>query len=422
MLNLKGETSSKLIKNFSWLSFLHISNYLFPLITVPYVVRILGVENYGLANFAIAFSLYFVTISDYGFNLSATREIALHKNDQNELNVIFNSVLFIKIFLFIISIIIFLLLATKVDLFRRHFFLYIIAISGVLGNVLFPSWFFQGIEKMNLITFFSIAIKILFVISIFIFVTNKNDIDIYLIVNSASSIIMGFITVLYAYYRLGIKFLIPTKIAIIKQLKEGYHLFISSVSINLYTSSNTFLLGILAGNQAVGLFTGANKIREAYQGLIANFGRTFYPHITQQFQINKQIAFNQIKKFSRIVLTLSFGSGLILFIFSKEIVLIVLGNEFMEAISLLRIMAFVPAVITISNIYGIQMMLNLGYKKQFNRIILFAAIVNFIFMFSLVPLIGAEGAAISTLGTEVFVSSAMFLFIYNKLKSKRKIV
>ena len=305
MFKLKGETKSKLIKNFSALTVLQISNYLFPLITVPYLVRVLGVENYGLANFVIAFTAYFITFSDYGFNLSATREAALNKNNNKELSVIFNSVLFIKLILFVSGFLFFSIIVFSFELFSKNYILYIIAFGSVLGNVLFPSWFFQGIERMNLISVFSIIVKILFVSSIFLFVKSVNDVDLYLIINSVSSLILGLITIFYVYTKLNIKFLIPSKNNLLYQLKEGYHIFLSTLSINLYTTSNTFLLGLLTGNQAVGIFSGANKIREAYQGLLGNFGRTFYPHISEQFKENRSKAFSQIKKYSVIVVGLS---------------------------------------------------------------------------------------------------------------------
>jgi len=414
LFKLKGETKSKLIKNFSALTVLQISNYLFPLITVPYLVRVLGVENYGLANFVIAFTAYFITFSDYGFNLSATREAALNKNNNKELSVIFNSVLFIKLILFVSGFLFFSIIVFSFELFSKNYILYIIAFGSVLGNVLFPSWFFQGIERMNLISVFSIIVKILFVSSIFLFVKSVNDVDLYLIINSVSSLILGLITIFYVYTKLNIKFLIPSKNNLLYQLKEGYHIFLSTLSINLYTTSNTFLLGLLTGNQAVGIFSGANKIREAYQGLLGNFGRTFYPHISEQFKENRSKAFSQIKKYSVIVVGLSIVSGLLLFIFAPQIIRIVLGPDFSEAVSVFQILAFVPAIIMISNIAGIQIMLNLDYKKEFNRIIFSAALLNIILMFVLVPSLSYNGAALSILITEIFVSTVMVMFIFKK--------
>ena len=241
-----------------------------------------------------------------------------------------------------------------------------------------------------------------------------NDVDLYLIINSVSSLILGLITIFYVYTKLNIKFLIPSKNNLLYQLKEGYHIFLSTLSINLYTTSNTFLLGLLTGNQAVGIFSGANKIREAYQGLLGNFGRTFYPHISEQFKENRSKAFSQIKKYSVIVVGLSIVSGLLLFIFAPQIIRIVLGPDFSEAVSVFQILAFVPAIIMISNIAGIQIMLNLDYKKEFNRIIFSAALLNIILMFVLVPSLSYNGAALSILITEIFVSTVMVMFIFKK--------
>ena len=137
----------KLLKNWGALSFLQASNYLFPLITLPYIVRVLGPEKYGLVNFAAAFIGYLVTISDYGFNLSATKEISINRDNKTDINKIFSSVIFTKVFLGFLSVVFLVAIVHLFNIFYKNEELYYITFGIVVGNILFPQWFFQGVEK-----------------------------------------------------------------------------------------------------------------------------------------------------------------------------------------------------------------------------------------------------------------------------------
>lgn len=410
----KLKTHKTLVKNFSSLSVLQISNYLFPLITFPYLVRVLGVENYGLANFAIAFSAYFVTITDYGFNLSATREVSIFRENKEQLQRIFSSTLIIKVFLFFISALIFFPALLIFEKFRSDYLIYSIAFVGVFGSVLFPIWFYQGIEKMLSITLITIIIRFFSVAGIFIFVKMEADVVIYLILVSGATVLMGLSSMIYLFSQYDIGFSIPQKISILFRLKRGWYLFLSTLSINLYTSSNTFLLGLLGGNVAVGYFSSANKIREAAQGILGNLGRTVYPHIGNVLQKSKSEGLIFIKKYGKLVGSLSFAVSVLIFLFAEQLVILIAGSNYQNSISVLRILAFMPFTIMLSNVFGIQLMLNLGYEKQFTKIIGWAALLNVILMFLFVPLLNEDGAALAMLLVEIFVTLVMILFCWKK--------
>jgi PST family polysaccharide transporter len=148
-----------LFKNFSSLTILQISQYIFPLITFPYLVRVLGPDGYGLVAFATAFVGYFTVITDYGFNLSATRDISINRDNPEKLNQIFNSVITVKIILFFLSVIIFLPIVYGFSKFSDDLEIYLLSFISVLGTTLFPVWFFQGVERMGFITIISVVIK-----------------------------------------------------------------------------------------------------------------------------------------------------------------------------------------------------------------------------------------------------------------------
>jgi len=144
---INNETK-RVSKNFGSLLVLQGANFILPLITLPYLVRVLGTELFGLVMFAQAFVLFFNVFVDFGFNLSVTREISINRDDKNSLSQIFYSVFFIKILLIIISIIVISLIVYFVPRFNSDPEIYLLSFGIVIGQALFPVWFFQGIEKM----------------------------------------------------------------------------------------------------------------------------------------------------------------------------------------------------------------------------------------------------------------------------------
>ena len=403
-----------LFKNFSSLSLLQISQYLIPLITFPYLVRVLGPDGYGLVAFATAFVGYFTVITDYGFNLSATKQISLNRSDKKKTSEIFNSVLTVKLLLFLLSILVVIPITLLFDRFNKDAAIYLISFVSVFGTVLFPVWFFQGIERMGYISAISITLKILWAISIFIFVHSYNDILILVSLNTLSSLLTGIIGITIVVFGFKVKIEVPNKNLIKYQFNKGWHYFLSTASISLYTISNIFILGLFASDTVVGYFSAADKIRQAIQNLSSSAGTTIFPHLSSEFNRSKTAAINFLRKYVLIVGTLTFLASLTLFVFSKQIVLVVLGADYLQSVILLKIISFLPIIIFFSNVAGIQTMLNMGFKKEFANIIMIAGIFNIFLSFIIIPIYLNVGTAIMVMLTEILVTSQMVLFLRRK--------
>ncbi|MBU2493706.1 MAG: flippase [Bacteroidetes bacterium] len=407
----------KLIKNFSSLTILQISDYIFPLITFPYLVRVLGVENFGTANFAFAFITYFTAFTEYGFRFSATREIAVFKNNIKQLENIFNSTVIIKSILCMISFAVFLLIILNFQTFSGNLPIFLTAFLFAAGSVFYPYWFFQGIEKMHFLYRVTIPLRIISTAAIFVFVTSGDNLFEYVLIISSYQFISGLILYITAKNYFNIKFVLPSKYHFLRQLKKGYHIFLSQISINIYTSSNVFILGLLSGGLSVGYYTGANKIKEAVSGIFLNMGTAVFPHFSELLLNNRRAGIKSLKKYLMIASIISVLSGFIFFIYPAEIILFVLGDQYLNSINVMRILAFIPFIIVISNVFGIQLMLNTGLAKEFNRIISAAAFLNMILMFLLVPPLREQGAALSMLLAELFVTITMGILV-----TKRKLL
>jgi PST family polysaccharide transporter len=411
---LATETRRRLFENFLSLSFLQVANYIFPLITLPYLVRVLGPEKFGLISFAQAFIGYFVILTDYGFNLSATREIAIYREDKEKISEIFSSVMVIKFFLFLLALGIMSAIIFTFEKFKQDWKIYYLTFGMVLGQVLFPVWFFQGMERMKYITFLNILAKLIFTIAIFVFVRKVEDYLYVPLLNSSGFIVAGVLGLWIILKDFGIEFKMPSWKEIKYQLKEGWYIFISTVAISLYTISNTFILGLFTNNTIIGYYSAAEKIIKAIQGLLGPISQTIYPHVSKLMYESKEYGIKFLRKVTFLIGSFSFVLSLIIFIFADLIVRIVLGFQYTESVIVLKILAFLPFIIGLSNIFGIQTMLTLNFRKAFSNILISASCLNLVLALILVSSLKHIGISISVLISEMFVTVSMYIYLKNK--------
>ena len=165
----------RLIGNITSLTILQIFNYALPLLLIPYLISILSAKLYGEIILAQTLVLYFIVLVDYGFTLSATRDIAVNRDNKEKLSEIFSLVMTIKLFLLLVSFVVFVLIVSLFDKFNNYQEIYYICFIAVIGQALFPIWYFQGIEDMKYITIINISCKTFFTILTFIFVQSESD-------------------------------------------------------------------------------------------------------------------------------------------------------------------------------------------------------------------------------------------------------
>jgi PST family polysaccharide transporter len=302
------------------------------------------------------------------------------------------------------------------DKFSRNWEVYLLTFGMVLGQILFPIWLFQGMEKMKFITYLSISAKIISTICIFIFVKNKSHFYYVPIFNSLGFLVVGLFSLFWARKEFNINFYFPSLNIIKFQLHEGLHIFLSSIAINLYTVSSTFFLGLYTNNMIVGYFAAADKIIQAVKGLYQPISQSIYPLIGKKIKDDKQAGLMFIKKISWLIGSGMFIISVLLFSFSETIITLLLGVEYKASVLLLQIMSVLPFTIAMSNILGIQIMLNLGFKKAFSRILLVAALLGVGLTLVTVPTFQELGSAITMVIIELFVSIVMYIFLkFNKI-------
>ena len=405
-----------LLKNLFSLSGIQVINYIVPIIVVPFIVRIIGPESYGLVNFAQAFAAYFVLIVNYSFDLSATREISVNRNNKQNLSRIFSSVIIAKLLLFIITIVIFFSLVLLIPKFHHNIAIFAFAYLLVIGNIFLPIWLFQGLEKLARLSFFNFLIKISYAVSIFLLIRDKSDYFLIPLIFSISQIIVGIAAFYYSIRFFQISFFLPNMNDIKKTFIEGWNLFLSFISISFYTTSNIVILGLFATNLSVGYFSASNKIISVVQSLILlPINQAFFPRVSTLINYSKKDGIILLKKLTFIIGLVMLFASTIIFIFSDLIIKIVFGSTFIDAVDCLKIMAFLPFIVGLNNVFGIQGMINLKMDKQFMILISIGALISIVLNFILVPIYFETGTAISWLTAEIFLNISFYFVL---LKSK----
>lgn len=386
------------------------------MVSIPYAVRIIGTEYFGLVNFAAAFAGFFMIISDYGFNYTANRDIAKEKNNPSVCNELYNAVLILKTFLFAVCGAIFLVLVYFLNGPFENKTIFILSLGTLAGSALFPQWFLKGMEKMLYIAVPGIIIRTAVTLLIFVLVRQKDDYLIYAAILNGGNLLLGITGMVIVKAKYKYRMYMPSFKILRKNFVEGAEVFYSIVFTSIYNYANTFILGIFSDYRIVGLYAAADKVVTGVNGLINNLNESTYPRISALLSEDRKSGVNMIRASAKITALISLSFSVFTLVFAEPIVLIFFGKEFYNTIPLLRIMSFIPFFLAMNNLFGVQTILNLGRKKAFLGIIFISLCYFLVLSFILVPFLKASGTAAAIASTEFLVLLLMFLYIRkNKL-------
>ena len=411
LLWLQAAIRSSVAKNAASLYLIQFANYVLPLITVPYLVRVLGPTGFGLVAFGQSLIAYFALFVDYGFAFSATRKISVNRKDLAEVNRIAFDVWAVKSLLCVLGFLILLIVTTFISKLYEVKTLLVILYGTIVGNVLFPTWLFQGMERMIMISVINLAIRGFVVVGIFSLVRQPEHYLLYAGLLSFSSIAAGIWGAATAWRMFGLHFNIPSFRGMMQALKEGGVLFLSQASISLYTVGNAFILGMLTNPTIVGYYSAAERIISAVKGLWGPITQGAYPRFSKWASESKELALKWAKKMLVMAGIIGGIISLTLFLGATLIVKIILGSNYEPSISVIRIMAPLPFLVAASNVFGIQIMLPFGKDKAFMVILFSAGILNIISALLLTPIWQASGMAGAVLLTESFVTITMLIWL-----------
>jgi len=397
-----------LITNFSSLSAVQIATYILPLIYLPYLVRVIGPDKFGAIAFAQAVVLYFNLITNLGTNLYAPREIAISKGDNIKISNLVSNILFLKIIFLLLAIFSYFIIIGIVPNFRAEKILFMFTGGSLIVTALLPTWFFQGIEKMANIAIANLLSRGLGVFLIFTVINNKSDYIYVPLVNISSQMLGLFFMYYIMITKEKIKIVKPNISLTKKIIKESIPLFISNVSVSIYTGINIIVLGFLTNNIIVGYYSAAQKIVRAGLSIQGQLGVVFYPHISKMVSISKEKTIASIKKAFMVIMLFAIPATIFIFFNADAIVRSLFGSKFSLSVVPMQILSFLFIIIGLSNIFGMQILLPFGKRKELMKPIFTAGMVNLALIFILVPFLKENGAALAWVGSEIWVTFWMY--------------
>ena len=393
---------------------LQIFNYIIPLITLPYILRVLWQEKYWTIVFYGAFISYFLIFINYWFNYSATKNISIYRDNKDKISEIFWSIFFIKIIFWIISAVIVVLITFLFERFSREYLIILFSFLSIFGEILFPIWFFQWIEKMKYITLIHIIVKLIFLIPIFIFIKWMDDYVYLPLITSISVIISWFIAFITAIKIAKVVFIIPTAYSIQNLLVDWWHIFISTIFISLYTTSTTFILWLFVPPVIVGYYASAEKLVRAFQWLIWPISQAIYPTIAKKLKVSHEKTIVFLKKLAILVSISMLLVSCFLFFWAEFLVKIIFWSQFEWSISIIKILSFLPLIVWINTIYSNLIMLNFWFQKAYSTIYISVSILSVFLSLSLIYSYASVWLAISVLFTECLLLLLVYIYLLKK--------
>ncbi|MBV7505573.1 flippase [Bacillus sp. sid0103] len=398
---------NRLVGNIISLIVLQGSNYLFPLITFPYLIRTLGVGNYGVLLFCVGMMQFLTIFIDYGFNISGTKDISIHKHRMDKVNDIYNMILTIKMILVLIVGIVYFSLVITVPFFSEHRTAFLLSFLIIIGNTLFPLWLYQGLERMKYITYFNIIVKAFVTLLIFIFIKNTNDLNLAVIFQTFYFILPAIISILFVKIKLKINYKAVRDIKKIKdELNRGKHIFMTTLWINFYSQGPIILLGFISGSRATGIYGMGEKVQGAFYGLTQPFTQALYPYLCDLYENKRGQFYLYKRKLLGIGLLFSTIIGITLFVFSTPIAAIVSGKKDSAIISLIEVFAIVVFLSTANTLMA-RIMHAVNLSHVLNKGYSVAAIVFVVFSIPLTILFQEFGMVWAVIIAEISI------FVFN---------
>lgn len=398
-----------LVQNALSLYGVQIAMYAVPLITVPYLVKVLGAAGWGLVAFAQAFGSYVALLGEYGFAISATREVARHRGNPEKLINILAGVMGAKGVLAAVSLLIAILVGWWVPIFRDHPVFLWTGIFWGLGRAFSMMWFFQGFERMRLVAVLETSAQALATIGIFLFVRRPEDGWRVLALQGLGNLLSFAVGLRLAYRNLS--FRMPTWTSVWEALRMGWTMFLFQASVSLYTVGNAFILGLFVPPQMVGYYAAGEKISKAFLRLLNPISQTLYPRLSHLVHSDRDRAAHLARIGVGVMGMGGAALGAMVFFLAPLLVQVVLGKDFRAAVPVVQILALLLPLIALGNVFGIQWMLPLGLDRAFNTIIALAGFVNLGLAVLLAPRYGAIGMAWSVVSAETFVTASMYLLL-----------
>lgn len=406
----QSKDGKTLVANFGYLSLLQVAGYVFPLITIPYLARVIGAEGFGKIAFAAAIMVWFQTIADWGFCYTATRDVAKNRDNKEKVSEIFSNVFWSRILLMLLSLCVLLICVFTIPKLKENADVIIISFLLIPGHIMFPDWFFQAMERMKYITILNLLSKTLFTIAVFLFIKEKQDYLLQPLFTSLGFVVSGLIAMYYILVKWKVRLQFTSLKTVIKTIKSSTDVFINNIVPNFYNAFSSIILGFVGGDVANGIFDAGRKFVNIAEQLLSIISRVFFPFLARKGEKHGLYA--------KINFSISVLMAICLFIFAPLIIEIFFTPEFKESVIVLRILSISIISYSLKNIYSFNYMILKGYEKQSRNIMIICSLMGFLLAFPLVFKYSYIGVAVVYVFTLSLMGICSMLFVVRKNKMK----
>ena len=400
-MNARDYLYTRVLKNGIWLYLLQIFNTVVPLLTLPYITRILGKNQYGVFSIALNIVSYLQVLVEYGFAMSATRKVALNNSD--DINKIFSTVIGSRILLLCMSIII-----SGVYVFLRQqetelCFSFVILLICLFGYCIQMNWLFQGMQEMQYISIVNIVARSISVLCIFVFVKNKSDLYKYCLFYSITPLISGIIGIIFAKRKFKLRFVRVKMEDIIHELKDGFFVFTTQLSSKVFGAIGLTFLSIFATNSEVGVFSAIQKIINIVILGWSPIAQILYPITSRKLHKDFDEGIEFVYKIRKKILLLFTIFSLIISLSSKVIVNIIYGEEYLGYYYWIIPLSVWLIIAINNNFLGVQILLGSGYDAEYSRCFQFSVFCTVLVNAIIIYTLKGDGAAVAPMISELIL-------------------
>lgn len=390
-------------------------NLITPLLVVPYIISICGVENFGKTSIAMAISFFMMVFIDYGSDIIGVKEVAVNRDNKDELEKTFITTFSSKLVLLVLVLMFSMVLFYFVPFFYKNKSLYFIGLPILIGQCINPTWFLQGVENFKWITILTIVSKLIYLFGIFFFIHQKED---YIFINlwwGIGTILANGFAFYYIFRTYNFSFSKLKKEHVLDLLKENFSMFFSQIFVSLQMYSPIMIIGFFGNNFLAGHYKIVEQIIVVFKTYIYLFFNFVYPRVCYLLEKNIKDGLKFWKTYNGANFAFIVISMGILYCFSSQAVHYFTKTDVLEISDLLKLAVFIPLTLSIS-IPLKQLLLGFNQQQLYIRIVMIMVIVNLLLMIALLSYYGIKGVLISLIISELITIGIYYFGIKIKYK------
>lgn len=401
-----------IVRNSMWMIILQTFNMIIPLLTIPYITRILGSTEYGHFSIALNWILYFQVIVEYGFELNGARRVAINSSIEN-IQIIFNGIISSRLLLSLFTLIALFVVWSISNLPVSTLLCMLLLFFMVIGTSISLTWVFQGLQQMRFITIANVIARLISLLLIFLFVKSSEHIYRYCFFYSCTFFISGIIGMFICYNKYGIKFHFARLGQIFDELKDGWFLFLSAAMICIFGNIGVSILTYSVDAASIGAFSAIHKISYVMNVLFIALSKALFPYISANFAKSRYDGLSKIKKTMLPIVSIFLFLSIIISLLRNPLVNLLFGEEYTEFAFLIIPFVFQVVFAIINNFLGIQSLVGNGYQKEYSSAISIGMVSIVIFNLILINISGITGAAYASLFAEIILT---LILLYKNFK------